>query len=377
MIISGEASGDKHGANLIKELKNIDKDISIEGMGGAKMLDAGLDGVDSTSIAVIGFVEVIKRYPKIKSIFDSLVKRLDEEDFDAVVLIDYPGFNLRFAEEVYKRNIPVIYYISPQVWAWKKGRIKQIARVVTKMFVALPFEEDFYKDTGVDAEFVGHPLLDHGEYDINKDDARSELGLGSDDSVIALLPGSRTDEVSRLLPTMLLGVEALNKAHSADYKVILPKALSVDDSVFESALRGRSVNVKVVKNIDNNMIKALRASDVAVVASGTASLEAALTVTPMIIIYKVAFLTYWMFRWFAGNRDIGLPNIIAGRRIVPELVQGDMTKEAVSVELDRILGKDDNKEVYNEMTSDLLELRNNLGKEGAASRVAAGIYKII
>lgn len=376
MIVSGEASGDKHGANLINELKKIDKDISIGGMGGANMFEAGLVGVDSTSIAVIGFVEVIKRYPKIKSIFDSLVKRLDEEKFDAVVLIDYPGFNLRFAEEVYKRNIPVFYYISPQVWAWKKGRVKQIARVVTKMFVAMPFEEDFYKGTGVDAEFVGHPLLDFDEYDIDKNDARSELGLGNDDSVIALLPGSRTDEVSRLLPTMLSGVEALNKASDVNYKVILPTALSVDDSVFKVALSGHSLQIKVIKNIDNNMIKALRASDVAVVASGTASLEAALTVTPMIIVYKVAFLTYWMFRWFAGKRDIGLPNIISGRRIVPELVQGDMTKESISEELGRILGSDD-REVYNKMTSDLIDLKVNLGKEGAARRVAEGIYKII
>lgn len=377
MIISGEASGDKHGANLIDELKKIDKDVFIGGMGGEKMLGAGLRGIDSTSIAVMGFVEVVKRYPKIKSIFNSLITSLDgEEGFDAVVLIDYPGFNLRFAKEAFKRGVPVIYYISPQVWAWKKGRVKQIARYVTKMLVAFPFEEDFYKGSGVDAEFVGHPLLDHGQYSYDKNEVRAEFGLDIHDKVIALLPGSRTDEVEALLPTMLGGVRELNEKEKTGYKVILPKSLSVDESVFQKALsecRG-DLDIKVIQNTGNNMIKALCASDASVVASGTASLETALTATPMVIVYKVSFLTYCIFKFFAGKRDIGLPNIVAGRRIVPELVQYDMTTHNISKELSSIVGSGESR---SSMINNLKALKANLGTEGAAKKVAQAIYKII
>lgn len=376
MIVSGEPSGDKHGAHLISELKKIDKDISIGGMGGAKMFDAGLEGIDSSSIAVMGFVEVVKRYPEIKKIFNSLVKKLDDEKFDAVILIDYPGFNLRFASEVKKRGIPVIYYISPQVWAWKKGRVKEIRRVVTKMLVAFPFEEEFYIGTGVDAEFVGHPLLDHGNYSYDKNDVRAEFGFNSDDKVIAVLPGSRADEVKTLLPAMLGGVRELNKNEGVSYKVILPKATSVDKFVFQKAISvaGDGLDIKVVDNVDDNMIKALCSADAAVVASGTASLETALTVTPMVIVYKVAFFTYCILRFFAGYRSIGLPNIVAGKSIVPELIQYDVTEEKIANELASIVGS---AQVKNKMIEDLKAIKDNLGSEGAAKKVAQAIYKII
>ena len=193
LIISGEASGDLHGASLIEALKRISPSIEIKGMGGEKMRRAGLEGLDSTRLSVVGIAEVLKKLPAIRAAFKELAKMLERERFDCVVLIDFPDFNLRFAKEARKRNVPVVYYISPQVWAWRSGRIKDVARLVTKMLVIFPFEEELYKKSGVDAAYVGHPLSQIAACGITKAAARAELGLGNDYPVVALLPGSRVE----------------------------------------------------------------------------------------------------------------------------------------------------------------------------------------
>lgn len=305
------------------------------------------------------------------STLSSLKKTLRTGRFGAAVFIDFPDFNLRLAKEARARGIPVIYYISPQVWAWRRGRVKKIARLVDKMLVILPFEVEIYKKAGVDVEYVGHPLADVVKCSLTKAGARKDLGLPSRGPVVALLPGSRSAEVARHLPVMMEAAARIQAGLGKKPAFIIPAARSVDSTAFDAARRAMGLNVKVA---EGQMYEALKASDAAVVASGTATLETALMGVPMVIVYRMSGLSYGIGRALVDVPFIGLPNIIAGRKVATELIQSDVTAEKISGEILPILEDQARRRA---IIRDLKEIRAGLGKGAArkAARVVASFLK--
>src|SRR3990172_9410689 len=323
---------------------------------------------DSRNLSVVGISEAIFKARKLLSAFAKLKKALDEKRPDIVILIDFPDFNLHFAKEVKKRNIPVIYYISPQIWAWRKGRVKKIARLIDKMLVIFPFEADIYKNNGVDVKYVGHPLVDTVSCHFSKSEALSKLGL-SHGPVVALLPGSRGHEIARLLPIMDEAASII-KREIPDAQFVLPAADTVDDSFLNRFIHGNT-SIKIVRD---NLYTVLRSSDAAIVASGTATLETALMEIPMVIVYKLSFLTAIFGRLFVHIDDVGLPNIVAGRRIVPELIQKEATPSALAENILRILKDRDTRE---KMVYELKEVKNKIGKVDASRNAAEKIMHYV
>ncbi len=362
-IVSGEESGDMHGASLLRELTRLLPGLEIGGMGGYRMREAGLRGLDSKEVSVVGIVEVLEKSPKIMATLGALKRTLRSESFDAAVFIDFPDFNLRLAKVARGLGIPVIYYISPQVWAWRKGRVKKIARLVDKMLVVLPFEEQIYRDAGVDVEYVGHPLSDEVKCSLTADEAREELGLSEDGAIVALLPGSRSAEVGRHLPVMLEAARIIRRRLGEETGFVIPAARSVPSEVFREGLKDSGVNVTV---LDGNMYEALRASDAAVVASGTATLETAIIGTPMVIIYKMSGLSYGIGRALVDVEFIGLPNIIAGKKVAVELIQSEATAGSISGEILGILQESGKR---SEIIKELGKIRALLG-HGAVKKAA-------
>lgn len=370
-IISGEESGDLHGASLIHALKSINPSLSVRGMGGQNMRAAGLVGLDSREVSVVGIVEVIEKLNVILKAFKELKKGLGAERPDALVLIDFPDFNLRVAREAKKLGIPVIYYISPQVWAWRKGRVAKIAGLVDKMLVVFPFEVDIYRAAGVDVEYVGHPLADTVNCALTKEEAKKELGIEAGERVISILPGSRTGEVRRLLGVMVGACEQIQKRLIDRPVFLLPAANSIDDKILAGFLKSTFIEVKVVRGM---MYKALRASDAAIVASGTATLETALIGTPMAIIYKMAPVSYGIARMLVDVDNVGLPNIVAGRRVVPELIQDKANPENISREIIDMLVEEDRRA---SILKGFDDIRGSLGQGGAPARAASAIFEVI
>jgi len=364
-IVSGEESGDLHGSALIKELKGLLPGLEVRGMGGYRMREAGLKGLDSKEVSVVGIVEVLEKSPKIMATLSSLKRTLRKERFDAAVFIDFPDFNLRLAKEARSRGIPVIYYISPQVWAWRKGRIKKIARLVDKMLVVLPFEEEIYRKAGVDVEYVGHPLSDAVKCSLTKSAARKALGLPARGPVVALLPGSRSAEIGRHLPVMLGAAALIQRGLGRPANFIIPAARSAAPGAFDEARRAAGVEVTVV---EGRMYEALRAADAAVVASGTATLETAIIGTPMVIVYKMSGISYGIGRALISVEHIGLPNIIAGQSVAVELIQNDVTAGNISKEILDILK---NPKKRRDITKKFDEIRAMLGKDAALKAARA------
>lgn len=375
LIVAGEASGDLHGSNLIKALKEIDPALRFYGVGGEKMKGAGFSAIeDSKNLAVVGISEVIFKLGRLYAAFNKLKNTLDENRPDVVVLIDFPDFNLRFAKEAYKRGIPVIYYIGPQVWAWRRGRVKKIARLVDKMLVVFPFELDIYKKAGMDVDYVGHPLAGIVSCRLSKEDALSGLNMGHG-PVVALLPGSRRHEVERLLPVMLEAA-AIIKREIKDIQFILPLSDTVDETfvrgiITKSEIRNPKYEITVVSG---RLYEVLKASDAAIVASGTATLETALMEVPMVIVYKVSILTSIIGRMLVGVDYIGLPNIVAGKWVVPELIQENARPELIAKEILKFLG---DRGTRNRVISELKEIGKKLGSGDASKKAAEEIYKIV
>lgn len=370
-IVSGEESGDLHGAELMRELKKLIPGIVFGGMGGERMRGAGLMGLDSRDVSVVGIVEVLSKLPGIYRTFNALKERLGAGDFDCVVLIDFPDFNLRFAKEAKKLGLPVIYYISPQVWAWRKGRIKKISRLVDKMLVVFPFEKEMYDKEGVACDYVGHPLADKAVCGLSKAEAREFLGIRPDDTVVSLLPGSRAGEVKRMLEPIIEAAAGLDKRLGKRVKYLIPAAGSLSDGVFEKTLKASRVDARILRG---KMYEALRASDAAAVASGTATLETALIGTPMVILYRMSPLSYHIGKALIGLKHIGLPNIVAGERVVPELVQSEATPERIAEELYAIVTDDEKRR---RILTGYGLIRERLGKGGAAEKSALEISRVI
>lgn len=371
LIIAGEASGDLHGANLVKALHERAPDLKVYGVGSRKMREAGVTMLaDASEISVVGATEVLTHIGAIYSVYAKLKRFLREERPDLLVLIDFPDFNILTGKAAKKLGIPVLYYISPQVWAWRKGRVKTIAKLVETILVVFPFEVDLYQRTGVDVRFVGHPLADVVDSPYTRDEACRQLGLRQDRRTIALLPGSRRKEVMHLFPDMLRAAKIL-RGRYPDLQFILPVAPTLDRKFVEAFVENSGVPLTIV---DGRVYDVLRASDAAMVTSGTATLETGLMAVPMVIVYRASRLTYWIGRMLISVRNFGLVNIVAGRAVVPELLQDEATPERIAEELGTILA---DPEKHRRITEELVRVRKVLGEGGASRRAAAAVIELL
>lgn len=361
-IIAGEASGDLHGSNLIKELQKLDTDANIRCWGGDKMQATGATLVKHyKELAFMGFAEVIKNLPAILKNFKFCKKDITEFNPDVVILIDYPGFNLRMAKWTHQNNYKTIFYISPQVWAWKESRVKAIKKYVDKMIVILPFEKQFFEKWNYEVEYVGHPLVD-----VIENYKKEHPELKSSSQTIALLPGSRQQEITAKLPVMLSATK-----NFPDHTFIVAKAPSIDDHFYENFIQGYG-NVKVVAN---NTYNVLMQSTAALVTSGTATLETALFGVPEIVCYKAGKISYEIAKRLVKLKYICLVNLIMDKEVVKELIQNDLTPEKITVELKKILFDAGKRE---KLKQDYQQLKELLSEGGNASfNAAKSIYDFV
>jgi len=371
MMVAGEASGDLHGAHLLEAIHQIDPSIQFFGMGGEALKTKGMALLyHNQSLSVVGITEVFLKLRSIRRALARLKQFLHLEKPDLVILIDFPDFNFRLAKFACRRGIPVLYYISPQVWAWRSGRVKFIARWVKKMVVFFAFEVPIYEAAGVDVEWVGHPLLDVVKTSFPKEEAFQQLGLDPRKRTIGLLPGSRQQEVERLLPVLLDTAELLQK-EIPDLQFIVPLAPDLPRTTLSPWMEKSPLPVKVVEGMTYDVMDL---SELLIMSSGTATLEAAILCKPMVIIYKLSSLSYWIGRALVHVKHIGLVNLVAGKRIAPELLQKDATPEKIAQEALRILRDPD---VSRQMIASMKEVRSNLGEPGAAQRAARVVYSML
>ncbi|RLA25249.1 MAG: lipid-A-disaccharide synthase [Gammaproteobacteria bacterium] len=334
MLVSGESSGDQHAANLFLELKRRCSDIQGIGMGGKKMAAAGVKiYYDSSNIGVIGVVEVIKRYAEIKRALNTMKCLLLEQRPDLLICVDYKEFNFKLAGFAKKNGIKVLFYVSPQVWAWRPGRVVKYGRVIDMMAVIFPFEVPFYERENVPVRYVGHPSVDkvHAQRSIDED--FKEFDLAIDRPVVGLLPGSRTDEINRMLPIMLLAAELIQET-IPDVQFVLPQADSVSDELLQASFQHSNIRVKTIKNQFYDTVQCCSA---VMTVSGTATLEIALLKVPMLVTYKLSTITYLLAKILVDTEFIGLPNIIAGKSVVKEFIQYQATPENLAQEIIHLL----------------------------------------
>src|SRR3989338_3706022 len=342
-LVAGEASGDLHASHLAEELRTLNPSLSFSGVGGPLMQKAGVELYeDLTKIAVVGFVEVLKHFLEFRRFFHLVLDKIRTAKPDAVILVDYPGFNLRLAKELKKLGIKVIYYISPQVWAWKENRVEAIRRDVDKMLVLFEFEKEFYAKRGLDVEFVGHPLIDSIKVTKSRKQFLESIGLSDNKLTVGLLPGSRRKEIENLLPAMLEAADILNREFNGKIQFLLLKAPNIAMDFVARYLRSNIVsNLRVVTLpltiIDGQTYDGINASDVCMVASGTATLETAIIGKPMVVAYKTSLLTYWLAKNLVKISNIALVNVVAQKRIVAECVQFDATGVKLAAEVRNIL----------------------------------------
>ncbi|NNC94136.1 MAG: lipid-A-disaccharide synthase [Chitinophagales bacterium] len=363
-IIAGEASGDLHGSNLIRSLRSKDPNAEIRFWGGDKMKEAGGDLVEHyKNIAFMGFAEVVKHLPLILRKIKFCKKDIQQYKPDAVILIDYPGFNLRIAEFVAELDCKLIYYISPQIWAWKESRIHKIKKTIDKMIVILPFEKEFYAKWGMDVDYVGHPLSDV----IHKHHFKSKHSFIGDHQleekpIIALLPGSRKQEISKMLKHML-SIEDNFK----DYQLVIAGLKEIPQEYYKGTSKR---NVSVIYDDTYNL---LRSSEAALVTSGTATLETALIGTPQIVCYKGSFLSYWIGRMLVKVKYIAMPNLILDKNFIPELIQSDLNKMNLKKELESILYTNKRNEILDAYS----EINRALGETSASEKTGSIIVDLL
>ena len=368
LIVAGEASGDMHGAGLVRELKKKNPNYQFFGICGEMMEKEGVEPIHHVrEMSFLGFFEVVKHLPFIRQVLKNMTTLMEERKPSLIILIDYPGFNLKLAKEAKKREIPVIYYISPQVWAWRKKRIKKIARRIDKMIVIFPFEEDLYRKEGVDVQFVGHPLCDTVKVNQSKEEFFEEIGMDYSKPTIGLLPGSREQEVRRLLPEMEKACSILRQKIPG-LQIILGKAPMLPDKIYKQFLSENTYSVR------NKTYEVMAHSDVVIVASGTATLETALLGTPMVILYRMSPLSFLLGKSMVRVKHIGLVNIVAGKEIVPELIQGKAKGKRIAEEVLPLLT---DKERSNKIKEKLREMSHKLGGKGATERTARAVVEFI
>jgi lipid-A-disaccharide synthase len=364
MIVAGETSGELYGALLAVSLKKRVPGIRIIGVGGERMQQAGVELISGIASA-FGLAEAVSSIKAIKKTFNSAVAALQTHRPDVLVLIDYPDFNLKLAEEAKKNHIKVLYYVSPQVWAWRKKRVTKIARLVDRMAVVLPFEEEIYGAVGLPCEFVGHPVFDEiRNLDPGKDSLKSELGLEKGRPLLSLLPGSRPHELKRLLPLMLETVREFKREHG-NYQFCMPLAPNTDAEIYSRVL-GLIEGEGVMLNRGESL-KVLAASEAAVIASGTATLQAALLGIPLVVVYKMFPATFWLGKQIVKVKHVSLVNILAGREVVKELLQSEATVGNIVQELEKILS--DGSHTKNMMDA-YAGIRSMFSSKHASERVA-------
>jgi lipid-A-disaccharide synthase len=368
MMIAGEASGDLHGSGVVRELLHRRPDLQVYGVGGDRMQHEGMELLlHSSDVAFMGFLEVLMNLPTIRRVERQLRGVLRERRPDVVLLIDYPGFNLRFAGFVHRAGIPVLYYISPQVWAWHRRRVGRLKKVVKGMKVVFPFEVDFYRQYGMDVEFVGHPLAERIGSTATRAEFCARHGLDPAGKLIGLFPGSRLQEIQRILPAMLDG--ALDLRRRRGVQVAVSVSASLPTALFREMVKPESGIVLV----EHTPYDLMQVADAAAVTSGTATLEAGWFGLPMVIVYKTSGITYGIGRALVRVSSIGLANIVAGSAVVPELLQGEVTGARLSRVLERLVF---DQEYASAMRRRLAVIKEKLGPPGASARVAESILAI-
>ena len=366
-IIAGEASGDLHASNLVAEIKKKDKKAEFRGCGGDRMKAEGVDLLKHyRTMAYMGFVEVAVNLRKVLGNITQVKKDIVEYQPDALILVDYPGFNLRIAKFAHEKGLKVFYYISPQVWAWKRRRVKKIKASVDKMLVILPFEEEFYKNYGVDVTYVGNPLLDElAKFGTaNRSIFLRRNSLGEKREIIALLPGSRKQEVKRMLPVMLKVV-----SHFPEYQFVVAGVSSLEKALYKKIMGNADVFF-----VENQTYELLQNSSAALVTSGTATLETALFSVPEVVCYKATGFSYRLAKWMIKVKFISLVNLVMDKEVVKELIQSDLREENLVKELDSLLH---NGKLQRQLLEDYEELKDRLGNAGASEKAAAAICDAI
>jgi lipid-A-disaccharide synthase len=373
LICTGEASGDLHGANLARSLLALEPAVRVYGMGGVRMREAGVDlRVDSAALGIVGIVEVFSGILRLRRAFNRMVSAIKELAPDVVVLIDSPEFNMRLAPHARRMGVPVVYYIAPQVWAWRRHRIRKLARFVDRMLVTLPFEEEMYRGAGMDVRFVGHPLLDQVMSTQDRPAFLAHLGLDPRRPVVSLCPGSRTEELDNMGAVLAACAECLSRA-VPDVAFLVPVAptLSLESVRRCFTLDGQSAPITFVRD---RTYDALASSDVAIAAAGTLTLEAALLGTPTVVMYRTSWLNYMLGQMLIRVDHIALANVVARRRVFPELIQREASPENLAREASDLLLCPPRAAAVRQ---ELARVRALLGAPGASSRAAAAVLELV
>jgi lipid-A-disaccharide synthase len=371
LLSCGEPSGDLYAGALARELRALAPGVSIAGLGGPQLAAAGGALIeDYRGLAATGLTEVIAKLPRYRAAMSRLVEAARSEPPDALIVIDFPDFNFRLARRVKAMGIPVVYYISPQIWAWRAGRLKTLRAIADRVLVIFPFEEQIYRDGGVPVEFVGHPLLDLVPPPVSREAFARTHGLRSDAPIVAVLPGSRPNEVQRTLGD-LASAATLIHARVPAAQFVIARAPHLDDHVFVEA---RQLKVPALSIIEEETDAVLAAADLALTASGTATVQAALHDTPMVIVYRLSPLTFRIVRRLVRVPSIGMVNLIAGEQIVPELIQDAFTPQAVADEAVSLL-TDAGRAAH--VRAGLARVRQRLGGPGASRRAAEAILRLV
>ena len=371
MICAGEASGDLHAANLIVALRKKQPSLKVSAMGAEQLQGAGAEIlVDCRDLAVIGIVEVLKQWSEIQAALRCLKDALDKNPPDLLILVDYVEFNLKLAKYAKDKGVKVLFYVSPQVWAWRSGRVPKIGKAIDMMAVLFPFETAIYEKHNVPVRFVGHPLADEVHPEMEKAEAQIAFSLDSKLKTVALLPGSRKGEVERILPTLLESARLI-KQTLPSVQFILPIAPTLSREFVCEFVNTASIEVNL---IDGQSYDAINCSDAVMVASGTATLEVALLETPMSIIYKVNPLSYRILSHMIQVEHIGLANIVAGKGVAPEFIQNYAEPHIIAAEVIRQL---ENKDYRNNMIGELQKIKNKLGEGGGSSKIAELAHEML
>lgn len=367
LLVAGEASGDLHGGFLVQELQRQLPGVAVAAVGGDHLRACGIDILaDVRLLSAAGLVEIVSSLRRHHRVMELLKQQMNHQRPDVVVLVDYPGFNLFVAKEAKKRGIPVFFYIAPQVWAWGKGRAKKMERLIDRLAVIFPFEEAIFNAHGrTFARYVGHPLVDELHISGTREQIRGRHGLSLDQPLLVLMPGSRRSEVRLLLPSML---QAAQQLKSDGWQVVLLKAPTIDRSYLEEVTGGRALPVALIEGDAYNL---LHAADAGVIASGTATLEAALLGCPHVILYRFSLLTYLIAKLVIGKRIIGLPNVILARRLFPELIQRDVTAANIVRSVRGIVAD------RGALAQAVTELQATMGPPGASQRAAQELVELL
>ena len=369
LISAGEASGDIHAAAVAAAIKQLDPGAEVFGMGGDALRQAGAEVLfDIKDHGVMGFVEVVRKLPDLFQLRADFAKLMDERRPDCLITVDYPGFNMKLAQLAHEKGIPVVSYIAPSAWAWNKGRAKKVAKIVDKVACIFPFEYDVYKEAGANVEFVGHPLVDIVQPALSRQEAEAWAGKQPGRRLILLMPGSRLMEIEKSLPTLLAAAKLIkHKMPEVDF--ILPRAGTIPVKLLEEHIALAGVEVKVTEGHNYDLFSI---ADLALATSGTVTLEAALCGLGSVIVYRTSPVTYFIARMVVNIPHIGLPNIVAGREVLPELLQGDFTPEKVAEAALHLLEP----ERHAQLQRDLAYVKERLGGSGAVGRVAELVLRM-